>query len=161
MVSSPRLSSISTPISPRKPPLSPRLIANSSSSSSLPISPTTPTPTSSYSNSKHHRLYQLSPAILLPAAAAASSSLLEPCPSSSSSVDHNELVANSKSAIADVEVKLSGPNVVLKTISPVIPGQAVKIISALEEHLSLEIIDFSLNTIDHHTMLYSFTIKVL
>lgn len=148
VVSSPRL--ISSPLSPRKPPPSPRLVPTSSS---LPISPRTPTPiTIPY---KHHRLHQLSPT--MPAAAAAASSL-EPSPSSSPSIDHtscgNELLANSKSAIADVEVKFSGPNVLLKTTSPRIPGQAVKIISALEEHLSLEILNVSVNTIGQ-TMLNS------
>lgn len=88
-------------------------------------------------------------------------SSLEPSPSSSasSSIDNtNELFANSKSAIADVEVKLSGSNVLLKTVSPRIPGQAVKIIAALED-LSLEILHIKVNTVDE-TMLNSFTIKV-
>ncbi|MBA0621820.1 hypothetical protein Godav_007412, partial [Gossypium davidsonii] len=85
---------------------------------------------------------------------------LEPSPTSStSSVDNNnELVANSKSPVADVEVKFSGPNLVLKTVSPRIPGQALKIISALEE-LSLEILNVNINTVDE-TMLNSFTIKI-
>jgi hypothetical protein len=85
-----------------------------------------------------------------------------PSPSSSSSINDNninELVANSKSAIADVEVKFSGPNVLLKTVSPQIPGQAVKIISALED-LALEILHVSISIVDHETMLNSFTIKV-
>lgn len=86
---------------------------------------------------------------------------LQPSPSSSTSIDDNinELVANSKSEIADVEVKFSGPNVLLKTVSPQIPGQAVKIISALED-LALEILHVSINIVDHETMLNSFTIKV-
>ncbi|CAH2068863.1 unnamed protein product [Thlaspi arvense] len=131
LVSSPRPS----PLSPRKPPLSPRL--------NLPISPRTPQPTSPYR----------------PRSMLASS--LDPSPSSSSSsVDGvvNELVANSKSAIADVEVKFSGPNVLLKTTSPRIPGQAVKIIAALED-LALEILHVSISTVDE-TMLNSFTIKI-
>ncbi|KAG8638354.1 hypothetical protein MANES_14G018700v8 [Manihot esculenta] len=136
VVSSPRPS----PLSPRKPPLSPRL--------NLPISPRTPQPGSPY----RPRLQQgyLSPTM---------ASSLEPSPTSSSSSinDNNELVANSKSAIAVVEVKFSGPNVLLKTVSPMIPGQAVKIVSALED-LSLEILQVSMNTVDE-TMLNSFTIK--
>ncbi|GMJ13599.1 SPEECHLESS [Hibiscus trionum] len=129
VVSSPRPS----PLSPRKPPLSPRL--------NFPISPRTPQPGSPYKP----RLHQ---------------GYLEPSPTSStSSVDNvNELVANSKSSIADVEVKFSGPNLVLKTASPRIPGQAVKIISALED-LSLEILNVNINSIDD-TMLNSFTIKI-
>ncbi|XWS37945.1 hypothetical protein CRYUN_Cryun19dG0088700 [Craigia yunnanensis] len=137
IVSSPRPSALS----PRKPPLSPRL--------NLPITPRTPQPSSPYKP----RLQQgyLSPTI---------TSSLEPSPTSStSSVDNvNELVANSKSPIADVEVKFSGPNLLLKTLSPRIPGQAVKIISALE-NLSLEILHVNINTVDE-TMLNSFTIKV-
>ncbi|KAK4350933.1 hypothetical protein RND71_030246 [Anisodus tanguticus] len=94
---------------------------------------------------------------------AMSVSPLEPSPSTSSnsSIDshvNNELAANSKSAIADVEVKFSGANVILKTMSPRIPGQAVKIIAALEE-LALEILHVSISTIDG-TMLNSFTIKI-
>ncbi|GAV66232.1 HLH domain-containing protein [Cephalotus follicularis] len=138
IISSPR----TLPLSPRKPPLSPRL--------NLPISPRTPQPSSPYKP----RLKQgyLSPTM--------ASSQLEPSPASStSSIDNvNELVANSKSAIADVEVKFSGPNLILKTVSPRIPGQAVKIISALED-LSLEILNVDISTVDE-TMLNSFTIKI-
>ncbi|XVE58406.1 hypothetical protein DITRI_Ditri04bG0167300 [Diplodiscus trichospermus] len=138
IVSSPRPS----PLSPRKPPLSPRL--------NLPISPRTPQPGSPYKPRLQQQGY-LSPTM---------ASSLEPSPTSStSSVDNvNELVANSRSPIADVEVKFSGPNLLLKTVSPRIPGQAVKIISALED-LSLEILNVNINTVDE-TMLNSFTIKV-
>ncbi|XP_028790723.1 transcription factor SPEECHLESS [Neltuma alba] len=145
-VLSPRLVSSPRPLalSPRKPPMSPRL--------SLPISPRTPQPGSPYKP----RLQQgyLSPTI---------SNSLEPSPTSSaasSSINDNinELVANSKSAMADVEVKFSGPHVLLKTVSPRIPGQALKIISALED-LSLEILHVSISTADE-TMLNSFTIKI-
>ncbi|KAF5731228.1 Basic helix-loop-helix DNA-binding superfamily protein [Tripterygium wilfordii] len=151
IVSSPRVPSV--PLSPRKPPLSPRL--------NLPMSPRTPTPTSPY----RPRLqppaaaagYNLSPTTI----SGPNSFLgLEPSPTSSSSSSsiENELVANSKSAIADVDVKFSGPNLVLKTVSHRIPGQAVKIISALED-LSLEILDININTVDE-TLLNSFTIKI-
>ncbi|KAG6745635.1 hypothetical protein POTOM_050133 [Populus tomentosa] len=139
IVSSPR-----PPLSPRKPPLSPRL--------NLPNSPRTPQPCSAYKP----RLQQgyISPTM---------ANSLEPSPTSSSSSsindNINELIANSKSAIADVEVKFSGPNVLLKTVSPRIPGQAVKIVSALED-LALEILHVSISTIDHETMLNSFTIKI-
>ncbi|XP_060203799.1 transcription factor SPEECHLESS [Lycium barbarum] len=153
LVPSPRV--VPSPLSPRKPPLSPRM--------NLPISPRTPQPTSPYKpnhnrnnnpNNNANRLHV--PAII--------ASPLEPSPpstSSNSSIDshvNNELAANSKSAIADVEVKFSGANVILKTVSPRIPGQAVKIVAALEE-LALEILHVSISTIDG-TMLNSFTIKV-
>ncbi|KAK4362972.1 hypothetical protein RND71_018213 [Anisodus tanguticus] len=154
-VLSPRLVPISprvpSPLSPRKPPLSPRM--------NLPISPRTPQPISPYKpnhNNNANRLQQQGPAAM-------SVVPLEPSPSTSSnsSIDshvNNELAANSKSAIADVEVKFSGANVILKTVSPLIPGQAVKIIAALEE-LALEILHVSISTIDG-TMLNSFTIKI-
>lgn len=141
IVSSPRPSALS----PRKPPISPRL--------NLPISPRTPQPSSPYKP----RLQQgyLSPTM---------ATSLEPSPSPSSTTSSindnyvNELVANSKSPIADVEVKFSGPNLLLKTVSPRIPGQAFKIISTLED-LSFEILNVNIKTVDE-TMLNSFTIKV-
>ncbi|KAJ8748102.1 hypothetical protein K2173_023504 [Erythroxylum novogranatense] len=140
-VLSPRL----VPLSPRKPPLSPRL--------NLPISPRTPQPGSPY-RPRLHQSYLNSPT--------KTTTTLEPSPTSSASSsindNINELVANSKSPVADVEVKFSGPNVLLKTASPRIRGQAVKIISALQD-LSLEILDATINTIDD-TMLNSFTIKI-
>ncbi|GMP24702.1 hypothetical protein CsSME_00001881 [Camellia sinensis var. sinensis] len=142
LVSSPRPS----PLSPRKPPLSPRL--------NLPISPRTPQPTSPYKPRLQQQGY-LSPTSM--------PTSLDPSPSSSSCTSSindtvNELFANSKSSIADVEVKFSGPNVLLKTVSSRIPGQAMKIISALE-NLSLEILHLSITTIDEN-MLNSFTIKI-
>ncbi|XP_057950468.1 transcription factor SPEECHLESS [Malania oleifera] len=147
-VSSPRVLLPSSPLSPRKPPLSPRL--------SLPISPRTPQPSSPYKPRLQQTSY-LSSSPTMPT----TTSVLDPSPTSSStsSIDNaNELVANSKSAIADVEVKFSGPNVLLKTVSPRIPGQALKIISALED-LSLEILHASISTSDE-TMFNSFTIKI-
>lgn len=145
-------------ISPRKPGLlSPRI--------SYPISPTTPQPTTTSYNSAARPLLPTPTGFL--SSSSSSSQLIEPPPSScspattsSSSVDSaNELAANSKSEIAEVEVKFSGENVVVKTVSPHIPGQAVKIISALED-LSLEILHVSITAINDHTMLNSFTIKV-
>ncbi|XP_047173524.1 transcription factor SPEECHLESS [Vigna umbellata] len=136
-VLSPRLLSSTrpSPLSPRKPPLSPRI--------NLPISPRTPQPGSPYKPS------YLSPTIPN-----------SPTSSASSSINDNikELVANSKSVIADVEVKFSGPHLLLKTVSPPIPGQALRIISALED-LALEILHVNINIADE-TMLNSFTIKI-
>ncbi|CAA2997559.1 transcription factor SPEECHLESS-like [Olea europaea subsp. europaea] len=125
LVSSPRPS----PLSPRKPPLSPIL--------NLPLSPRTPQPYSPYKTWLH-----------------------SPTNSSNSSINDsvNELVANSKSEIADVEVKFSCPNVLLKTVSPKIQGQTAKIISALEE-LSLEILHVNVSTVGDR-MRNSFTIKI-
>ncbi|XP_059432552.1 transcription factor SPEECHLESS isoform X2 [Corylus avellana] len=125
--SSPRLNS---PLSPRKPPLSPRL--------NLPISPRTPQPSSPYKPRLMQQGYH-SPTM--------ASTSLEPSPSSSSTSsindNVNELVANSKSPIAHVEVKFSGPNLLLKTVSHRIPGQATKIISVLQ-HLSFEILNIGI-----------------
>ncbi|XP_057774257.1 transcription factor SPEECHLESS-like isoform X2 [Salvia miltiorrhiza] len=88
---------------------------------------------------------------------------VDPSPSNSSTSSSindavNELVATSKSPIAQVEVKFSGPNLLLKTASHRIPGQVLKIISALEQ-LALEILHVSISTLDH-AMLNSFTIKI-
>ncbi|XP_024990560.1 transcription factor SPEECHLESS-like [Cynara cardunculus var. scolymus] len=138
LISSPR----TLPLSPRKPPLSPR--------PSLPISPRTPQSASPY----RHRL----PSYLLSPSSMANTTPASPCNSSSNSDTINELVANSKSCIADVEVKFSGSNLLLKTLSPRLPGQATKIISVLED-LSLEILQATINTIDE-TLVNSFTIKI-
>ncbi|KAL2504796.1 Transcription factor SPEECHLESS [Abeliophyllum distichum] len=119
-----------SPLSPRKPPLSPRL--------NLPISPRTPQPNSPYKTWLHS-----------PTNSSSNSSMNDSV---------NELVANSKSAIADVEVKFSCPNVLLKTVSPKIQGQTVKIISALDK-LSLEILHVNVSTVGE-TMRNSFTIKI-
>ncbi|KAF8114841.1 hypothetical protein N665_0033s0031 [Sinapis alba] len=155
-------------LSPRKPPLSPRI-----SHHHLllpPISPRTPLPTSPYGAHPP----QL-PFIPQPPRSYSSlvtcSSLGDPPPyspassSSSPSVSSNhesslinELVANSKSALANVEVKFSGANLLLKTVSDKIPGQVMKILAALED-LALEILQVNINTVEE-TMLNSFTIKI-
>ncbi|KAI3704844.1 hypothetical protein L1987_75073 [Smallanthus sonchifolius] len=139
-VLNPRLS----PLSPRKPPLSPGPL--------LPISPRTPQPVSPYRARLHQPLVANS--LYLPP------SSLAPSPSSSSSNSDivNDLVANSKSSVADVEVKFSGSNLLLKTVSPRLPGQATKIVAVLED-LSLEILEAGINTVDE-TMVNSFTIKI-
>ncbi|KAK4384880.1 Transcription factor SPEECHLESS [Sesamum angolense] len=130
ILSSPRRSPHPSPLSPRKPPLSPRL--------SLPVSPRTPQPSSPYKP----RLHNLQTSGYLNSPSLSSPAELSPCNSSTSSNVNdsiNELVASSKSAAAEVEVKFSGPNLLLKTVSHRIPGQVVKIISALEER-ALEIL---------------------
>ncbi|GAB4826276.1 hypothetical protein Ancab_009141 [Ancistrocladus abbreviatus] len=132
LVSSPRPS----PLSPRKPPLSPRL--------NLPISPRKLQPGSPYRPAPRLQPLAAAGGYLSPTRATP----LELSPSSSSTttssildhhVNNNDLIANSKSSVAEVEVKVSGPNVLLKTISPKIRRQVVKIISALND-LSLEIL---------------------
>ncbi|XP_021760866.1 transcription factor SPEECHLESS-like [Chenopodium quinoa] len=138
VVSSPRPSP--QVLSPRKPPLSPRI--------NLPISPRTPQPGSPYRPRMNISSAMGSPIDLSPS-------------SSSSSINDcfpNELVANSRSPMAVVEVKFSGPNLLLKTVSPRIPGQVVKIISTLED-LSFEILHINIITVED-TMLNSFTIKI-
>lgn len=138
-VSSPRPSPLSPrppPPSPRPPPPSPRI--------SLPISPRTPQPGSPY-KPRVQQSY-LSPSI---------SPSLEPSAVLDGATD---LSANSRSPVANVEVKFLGPNVLLKTVSPRISGQALKIVTVLER-LALEILQVDINTVDD-TMLNSFTIKV-
>lgn len=139
-------------LSPRFSPLSPRLNPLLSPRLNLPISPGTPQPQSPYKP----RLMQ--------GPSGSYNNCLSPSPTTSSSSCSisesvvNELAANSKSALADVEVKLAGVNLLLKTVSGRIPGQVSKIIYALEE-LSLEILHVNISSTDE-TMVNSFTIKV-
>ncbi|KAL8210895.1 hypothetical protein R6Q57_005332 [Mikania cordata] len=154
-VLSPRLSPLSPrplPLSPRKPPLSPGPL--------LPISPRTPQPVSPYRARLQQQPLAANTSYLQPSSMANMiPPTLDPSPSSSSSNSDivNELVANSKSSIADVEVKFSGSNLLLKTISPRLRGQATKIVAVLED-LSLEILQAGINTVEE-TMVNSFTIK--
>nr|XP_043630851.1 transcription factor MUTE [Erigeron canadensis] len=69
-----------------------------------------------------------------------------------------ELGASSNSPIADVEAKMSGSNVVLRTVSRKIRGQVVKIINLLE-NLSFEILHLNISSMED-TVLYSFVIKI-
>lgn len=62
------------------------------------------------------------------------------------------------SPVADVEAKISGSNVNLRTISGRIPGQVVKIINVLEK-FSFEILHLNISSMED-TVLYSFVIKV-
>ncbi|KAL6509267.1 hypothetical protein OROGR_022577 [Orobanche gracilis] len=145
---SPRPSPHPSPLSPRKPPLSPRL--------SLPVSPSTPQPSSPYKPARLHNLQKG----FLNSSSLPSPAEISPCNSSNSSINDsvNELVANSNSALAEVEVRFCGPNLVLKTVSRRIPGQVVKIVSALDE-LDLEILKVEINMVNER-MLNSFTIKI-
>ncbi|KAI3508361.1 hypothetical protein L1887_23367 [Cichorium endivia] len=132
-VLSPRI--ISSPrtlsLSPQKPPLSPM--------STLPISPRTPQPASLYGSR-----------LSLPSSPANSFT--------TSDMSVNELVANSRSAMAEVEVKFAGGNLLLKTWSNRLPGQTTKVIAVLEK-LSLEVLQAKISIVDE-TMVNSFTIKI-
>ncbi|CAH9059121.1 unnamed protein product [Cuscuta epithymum] len=143
------------PISPRGMgyPISPRGVG-------YPVSPTTPQRPQLSGLSTPNRN---SPgAYYLPTSSPSSATLVSPqLPPSPSPAPppSNELAVNSGSERAQVEVKFSGANVVLKTVSSHIRGQALKIISLLED-LSLEILHVSITAINDHTMLNSFTIKI-
>ncbi|PWA79335.1 phosphoenolpyruvate carboxykinase 2 [Artemisia annua] len=141
LVMSPRLlaSPRTLPISPQKSQFSPRPI-------SLPISPRTPQPLSPYRPMPH--LPFISPSLDYPS----------PSNSFTTSESGNELMANSRSTGAEVEVKFVGGNLLLKTCSNRIPGQATKVVAILE-NLSLEVIQANISVVDD-TMFNSFTIKV-
>ncbi|XP_074588660.1 transcription factor SPEECHLESS-like [Curcuma longa] len=137
--------------SPRPPPLSPRM--------ALPISPRTPQPGSPYMPRIQPQQQQgyLSPTVLH---AAESSPSFNSATTTTATNAEIVAAANSQSPVAKVEVKFSGPNVILKTISHRIPGQAFKIITALEG-LAMEILHVSISTnVNDDIMLNSFTIKI-
>ncbi|KAL3726714.1 hypothetical protein ACJRO7_031589 [Eucalyptus globulus] len=70
----------------------------------------------------------------------------------------HEETAESKSCIADVEVKLLGFDAMIKILSRRRPGQLIKTIAALED-LQLNILHTNITTIEQ-TVLYSFNVKV-
>ncbi|CAN0902919.1 Transcription factor SPEECHLESS [Linum grandiflorum] len=141
--------------------LSPRLIPSPRPIHLPPISPPTPqTPNTPFKHQQqqqqHHHHHQMF--TVLTAATSNNYSSVEPSPTTSSSSSSNNIIPKSRSSVADVEVKFSGANLVVKTVSYKIPGQVVKIISALED-MCLEILHVSINGVDD-TMHNSFTIKV-
>ncbi|MED6198696.1 hypothetical protein PIB30_068974, partial [Stylosanthes scabra] len=69
-----------------------------------------------------------------------------------------EETAESKSCLADVEVKLLGFDAMIKILSRRRPGQLIKAIAALED-LQLIILHTNITTIEQ-TVLYSFNVKV-
>lgn len=77
----------------------------------------------------------------------------------SSNENVKELGACCNSLIANVEAKISGSNVILKTVSRRIPGQIVKIINVLETHF-FEVLHLNISSMED-TVLYSFVIKVI
>ena len=69
-----------------------------------------------------------------------------------------ETTAESKSCLADVEVKVLGFDAMIKILSRRRPGQLIKAIAALED-LQLNILHTNITTIEQ-TVLYSFNVKV-
>lgn len=70
-----------------------------------------------------------------------------------------EDIAESKSCLADVEVKLLGFDAMIKILSRRRPGQLIKAVAALED-MQLSILHTNITTIEQ-TVLYSFNVKVL
>ncbi|KAL4273902.1 hypothetical protein GQ457_13G029150 [Hibiscus cannabinus] len=66
--------------------------------------------------------------------------------------------AESKSSLADVQVKLSGSEAMVNILSKTRPGQLVQTIAALER-LNLNLLHTNITTIEQ-TILYSFNVKV-
>ncbi|CAN4095906.1 unnamed protein product [Withania somnifera] len=69
-----------------------------------------------------------------------------------------EETAESKSCLADVEVKLLGFDAMIKVLSRRRPGQLIKAIAALED-MQLSILHTNITTIEE-TVLYSFNVKI-
>ncbi|CAH8373763.1 unnamed protein product [Eruca vesicaria subsp. sativa] len=69
-----------------------------------------------------------------------------------------EEIAENKSCLADVEVKLLGFDAMIKILSRRRPGQLIKTIAALED-LHLSILHTNITTMEQ-TVLYSFNVKV-
>ncbi|KAL2463334.1 Transcription factor FAMA [Forsythia ovata] len=69
-----------------------------------------------------------------------------------------EETAESKSCLADVEVKVLGFDALIKILSRRRPGQLIKAIAALED-LQLNILHTNITTIEQ-TVLYSFNVKI-
>lgn len=70
----------------------------------------------------------------------------------------HEETAESKTCLADVEVKLLGFDAMIKILSRRRPGQLIKTIAALED-MQLLILHTNITTIEQ-TVLYSFNVKV-
>lgn len=67
-------------------------------------------------------------------------------------------MAENKSCVADIEVRLLGFDAMIKILSKRRPGQLLKTIAALEE-MQLSILHTNITTIEQ-TVLYSFNVKV-
>jgi hypothetical protein len=68
-----------------------------------------------------------------------------------------ELAACCNSPVADVEARISGANVLLRTLSRRAPGQAATMVALLEA-LHLEVLHLNISTMDD-TVLHSFVLK--
>ncbi|XP_054785783.1 transcription factor MUTE-like [Prosopis cineraria] len=79
-------------------------------------------------------------------------------PSSASSLKEDVGAASCNSSVADVQVKISGSNVILKVISHRIPGQVSKIITVLER-LSFQVLHLNISSMED-TVLYHFVVKI-
>ncbi|RCV25256.1 hypothetical protein SETIT_5G151800v2 [Setaria italica] len=69
-----------------------------------------------------------------------------------------ELAACCNSPVADVEARISGANVLLRTLSRRAPGQAATMVALLEA-LHLEVLHLNISTMDD-TVLHSFVLKI-
>ncbi|CAN6231120.1 unnamed protein product [Urochloa humidicola] len=155
-----------TPGSPYKPP--PAVSGGGSAAGTTRLPPPaiymaapspamTPTPASSSSSSCYSHDQQLYPTTAQPYLPTLDSLVTELAAQAAAAGRGRPAAAGI--ALPDVRVEFAGPNLVLKTVSHRAPGQALKIIAALES-LSLEIVHVSVTTVDDDTMVHSFTIKI-
>ncbi|KAK3156516.1 hypothetical protein QOZ80_2AG0108250 [Eleusine coracana subsp. coracana] len=146
---------VSVPISPRTPtrPGSPYFMPSSGGGGGRPPHPAAAaymtSTASSSSTSSHDQQYSL---------AQTTTTYLPTLDSIVTELAAQQAAGGARPALPDVRVEFAGPNLVLKTVSRRSPGQALKIIAALES-LSLEILHVSVSTVDD-TMVHSFTIKI-
>ncbi|KAK4283643.1 hypothetical protein QN277_000572 [Acacia crassicarpa] len=66
--------------------------------------------------------------------------------------------ASCNSSVADVQVKISGSNVIVRVISHKIVGQVSKIITVFER-LSFEVLHLNISSMED-TVLYQFVVKI-
>ncbi|KXG22733.1 transcription factor MUTE [Sorghum bicolor] len=92
------------------------------------------------------------------AASSSTTTMATPSPPVATTTMIKELAACCNSAVADVEAKISGSNVLLRTLSRRIPGQAVRMIAVLEG-LHLEVLHLNISTMED-TVLHSFVLKI-
>ncbi|KAG0475791.1 hypothetical protein HPP92_015477 [Vanilla planifolia] len=80
-----------------------------------------------------------------------------PPPAQPAPAPAKSLGACCNTAVADVEARISGPNVVLRTLSKRRPGQLVRLVAALERH-AFDVLHLSVSSMDD-TVLYCFVVK--
>ncbi|KAG0474208.1 hypothetical protein HPP92_016065 [Vanilla planifolia] len=81
-----------------------------------------------------------------------------PPPAQPAPAPAKSLGACCNTAVADVEARISGPNVVLRTLSKRRPGQLVRLVAALERH-AFDVLHLSVSSMDD-TVLYCFVVKI-